>query len=301
MSNFANRLDWNLLHTFMVVVQEKSMTRGAAALNRTQPAVSQAIQRLEDTAGVTLIERRRTGLVPTPAGQDLLEQIRPIYASISRMPLAFSQAPPTVSGKIVIASIDQVTHPMLDQVISEFFDTHPGVDLEMTNQTTAAILRSVTLGNCTLGISDGVIPPHLEAREIFRERFGLYCSAIHPLAGHRDVSDSALRDEPFIGFTADVLGGKHMGDVTAYRARASIGQRVRGQSSFVTDVRRMIEMGLGIGFLPQHLAAPFEKSGQLWRLPPYDDPPEAPVYQVTNPAIQLSAAEELFLKALAEA
>ena len=274
------------------------MTKAAEVLHRTQPAVSQAIKRLEDTAGVILIERRRAGLVPTQAGQELLEQIRPIFASISRMPLAFSQAPKTVSGKIILASIDQVDCPEIDQAIASFFRDHPAVDLEVNIETTAKILRAITLGTATLGISDGIIPANLRSRELLTERFGLFCGNTHRLAGQVDVPDNDLRTEPFIGFTADVLGGKHMGDVTAYRAKASIGQRVRGQSAYVTQVRRMIELGLGIGFLPLHLAEPYVEKRKLWRLPPYADEPEAKIYLATNPAIQLSEAEKVFLEYL---
>ena len=298
MSNFAKQLDWNLLHSFMVVLQEKSMTKAAEALHRTQPAVSQAIKRLEETAGVPLIERRKTGHVPSRAGQDLLEQIRPIYASISRMPLAFSEAPNSVSGKITIASIDQIQSAEMDKVLSGFFKKYPGVDLEMTTATTTSILRSVKLGTCTIGISDGVIPENLLANELLKEEFGLYCGQSHRLSGQKDVPDNELRAEPFVGFTADVLGGKHMGGVTAYRAHASIGQRVRGQSAYVQDVRRMIELGLGIGFLPLHLAERHAARGTIWRLPPYSDLPSAKVYVVSNPEIQFSTAETLFLESL---
>ena len=126
------------------------------------------------------------------------------------------------------------------------------------------------------------------------ERFGLFCGTTHRLNGRRNVSDSELRAEPFIGFNADVLGGKHMSDVTAYRAKTSIGQHVRGQSAYVSEVRRMIELGLGIGFLPLHLAEPFVTEGSLWRLPPYSDEPTAQIYLVTNPEIQLSEPERFF-------
>ncbi|QGX99587.1 LysR family transcriptional regulator [Roseovarius faecimaris] len=294
MSDFANKLDWNLLRVFMVVMQEKNMTKAAAALYRTQPAVSQAMKRLEESAGVQLFERRRSGLLPTRAGQELLEQIRPIFASIARMPQTFSHAPRAVSGKVVLAAIDQVMSPEIDRAIEQFFYDHPAVDLEITIETTEKILRAVTLGTVTLGITDGTIPDGLEARELLRERFGLFCGRNHPLYGRRDVSISDLRAEPFIGFNADVLGGKHMNDVTAYRAKVSIGQRVRGQSPYVNQVRRMIELGLGIGFLPLHLAEPFVAKGSLWRLPPYSEEPSARVYLVTNSEIQLSEAEKLF-------
>ena len=101
-----------------------------------------------------------------------------------------------------------------------------------------------------------------------------------------------------MGFTADVLGGQHMGDVTAYRAKSSIGQKVRGLSSYVSEVRRMIECGFGIGFLPLHFAAPHLAAGRIWRLPPYDDEPSAPVFLISNPSILLSRADQLFMEML---
>lgn len=54
-----DRLDWNLLRTFLVIVQERSFSRAAIRLHITQPAVSQALKRLEDTLGCTLVVSAR--------------------------------------------------------------------------------------------------------------------------------------------------------------------------------------------------------------------------------------------------
>ena len=56
----------------------------------------------------------------------------------------------------------------------------------------------------------------------------------------------------------------------------------------------MIELGLGIGFLPLHLAEPYVVKGNLLRLPPFSKEPSAQIYLVTNPEIHLSEAEKLF-------
>jgi len=132
MADFASRLDWNLLHTFLVVVQERSMTKAAQKLHRTQPAMSQAIRRLEDAAGVRLLQRDRLGLIPTPAGEILLEQVRSVYATVSRMPIALEGASDDVSGKIVIATVDSVVSDVLDGLFGDFFAQPPAVDLEIS-------------------------------------------------------------------------------------------------------------------------------------------------------------------------
>jgi len=58
LERFAHNLDWNLLRTFVVVVEEGSITSAANRLLLQQPAVSMALKRLEQTTGHRLIDRR---------------------------------------------------------------------------------------------------------------------------------------------------------------------------------------------------------------------------------------------------
>ncbi|MES0826452.1 LysR family transcriptional regulator [Ruegeria sp. SCP11] len=296
MSDFARNLDWNLLYTFMVVVQNESMTKAAEELLRSQPAVSLAVKRLEKSTGKRLLMRKGNSFTVTPAGQALYDRATEVYSTISRLPLTFEKAPRALTGKIRIASIDHVESRDLNARLTRFFEKYPNVELEILVATTADVIRMVERGSVTFGLCDGVIPQSLSASELLSERFGLYCGPNSHLAGRTDLTPMDLRGEPFIGFTADVLGGSHMGDVTAFRASASIGQYVRGQSSQVNEVRRMIECGLGIGFLPIHLADPYAARGNLFRLPPYENEPSATVYLIVNQAVSLSEAEQLLLE-----
>ena len=296
MSDFARNLNWNLLHTFMVVVQNRSITKAAEELLRTQPAVSLAIKQLEEKTGAALLARSGNRISVTPAGLALFEQASEIYSTISRLPLVFEQAPKSLAGNIRIATIDEVESADFDDQLSEFFTKFPGVTLEIEVATTVDVIRMVEVGSATLGISDGVIPRSFTRRELIKERFGLYCGARYHLSDRRDVTVDDLRGEPFIGFTADVLGGSHMGNVTAFRASASMGQHVRARSSYVNEVKRMISCGMGIGFLPTHLGDSYVKSRELFRLPPYENEPEAKIYLISNPSTRLSDAEKVFLE-----
>src|ERR1700753_4314815 len=86
-TRFLNdRLDWNLLRTFLVIMQERSVSRAAARLHLTQPAVSQALKRLEDTLGRHLIHRRGPHFEPTRAGEEVYRIAIDIYGHISRLP-----------------------------------------------------------------------------------------------------------------------------------------------------------------------------------------------------------------------
>lgn len=298
MDKFARNLDWNLLYTFMVIVQEQKLTIAAERLFVTQPAVSLALKRLEEYLGVQLLRRGGLNLETTVAGEAVYKEACKVYASISRLPIALEHAPKSVAGRVTIATISQVMSDELDKTLSNFFSNHPKADLSIQVMTTAEIIRAVELGRVTLGVCDGIIPNSLIKRLLRQEEFALFCGATHPLFGKENLSLENLREHPFVSFTADVLGGKHMGDVTALRAKASIGQFVRGQSSNVNELRRMIEFGLGIGFLPVHIAEPFERLDRLWRLPPYENLPTAEIFLIYNDATKFSPAERVFLSQL---
>ncbi|MGE8671988.1 MAG: LysR family transcriptional regulator, partial [Achromobacter kerstersii] len=65
------RMDWNLLRTFMFVVQERGVGRAAQALHLSQPAVSQALKRLEDAVGGMLLHRRNGEFRLTGLGDEI--------------------------------------------------------------------------------------------------------------------------------------------------------------------------------------------------------------------------------------
>src|SRR5258705_10770773 len=67
----GERLDWNLLRTFLVIVQERSISGAAAKLHVTQSAVSQALKRLEDQLQRRLIEPHNTALTVANRGDEL--------------------------------------------------------------------------------------------------------------------------------------------------------------------------------------------------------------------------------------
>ena len=66
-------------------------------------------------------------------------------------------------------------------------------------------------------------------------------------------------------------------------------------SSHVEEVIRLIAANIGIGMLPDHLAAPHVATAALWQLPPYDTLPIAEVFRITNPIAILNPAEIAFL------
>lgn len=300
LERFVHHLDWNLLRTFVVLVEEGSITAAANRLLLQQPAVSMALKRLEQTVGHRLIDRRPGRFQLTEAGDSLYRRSREIFAAVVRLPNSLDTAGEDITGHVSIHAVSHVHHPAWDEKIAEFFVLHPKVTLSVTVETTTDVINSLERNVATIGLCDGIIPERLSKALYKRERYALYCGRGHRLFGVADASLNDLRGDPYVAFTADVLGGQHMNAVTAVRAVGSFGQEVRAVSSHVEEVIRLIAGNVGIGMLPDHLAEDWVGSGRLWQLPPYDVLPTTDVFRITNPNSILNPAETAFIAHVAD-
>ena len=100
-----DRLDWNLLRTYLVIGQEGSMSRAAARLHITQSAVSQALKRLEEQLECVLIARSGRRFDLTETGEEVLRIATDIYGDISRLGTVVESRHDDVVGKIRILSL----------------------------------------------------------------------------------------------------------------------------------------------------------------------------------------------------
>lgn len=296
LERFASRLDWNLLRTYVVIVQERSITNAAERLCLQQPTVSAALKRLESTLEYQLISRGRGHFELTMAGQKLYEEAMSIYRTVSRLNEWVSDPEEDILGHVRIITISHVVSDRLDKALRQFFKKHPKVTVSTEVATTAEVINAVEKNLATFGVCDGIVPEHFEHYDLMSESYALYCGQSHPLFKQEDLKISDLRGEAYVAFTSDVLGGEHMGSVTAMRAQASIGQNVRASSCNVEEVCRMIINGVGIGVLPQHLADQHVQSNKLFQLPPYESLPEAEVRLLMNPHAKLNIAEKSLIK-----
>lgn len=294
----SRELDWNLLHVFMVIVQEGGITRAADRLLLRQPSVSNALKRLEQQLDRRLIERARGRFQLTEAGRLLYRECVEIYGSVSRLAVMLRDSREAVAGEISIAAASHVVCPFYDQVLSEFQATHPHISYSIEISTSSVVQQKVLQKEATMGFCLVSEPhPRLHYEHLFREHFGFFCGPRHRLFGRRGLSLSVLRHEAFVSFKTDQLSDA-LRPVALLREQVGMGGRIVGTSSHLEEVRRMIIAGLGIGPLPIHVVERDVREGLLWRLPPYDEPPIIDIYLVTNPRMNHSRAESLFVEAL---
>jgi DNA-binding transcriptional LysR family regulator len=294
----ARDLDWNLLRTFMVIVQEASFTGAARRLRLRQPSVSQALKRLEVRLGQRLIDRGPALFRLTAAGNAMYRECVDIYGNVARMSVLTLSAGDEIAGHVRIAMASHVVSPVLDESLMAIHAGHPkatyGIEIASSVEVMNAVLgKSASFGICLVNQRSA----QLEYEQMYREYFGFFCGPRHPLFGRRGLRLRDLRGHASVSFQTDQISDA-LRSVALLRARHGLDDRVVGFSSHLEEVRRMIVAGLGIGPLPIHVVERDVRDGLLWRLPPYKTPPAVDVYLIWNPHCRLNRAEDAFLTAL---
>lgn len=294
-AHFARQLDWNLLRTFIAIVQEGGITAAADRLLLKQPSVSNALKRLEDRIGKRLIDRSPVHFRVTDAGKALFQEALEIQGSIARLTVAVRDIQDEIRGHVRIRMASHVTFPVLDDVLRDFCAENRHATLDIGVHTSKEVVRAVlekkaSLGICLVHKQD----PNLTYDHMYREYFGFFCGPHHRLFGKSGLELGDLEGETAVSFATDQLADA-LRPVAILRTLVNLDADIRATSSHLEEVRRLIISGVGIGPLPIHVVSRDVRDGLLWQLPPYDAPPAIEIYLVTNPRSRLNRAEERFI------
>jgi DNA-binding transcriptional LysR family regulator len=296
----AWNLDWNLLRTFMVIVQEKSITAAANRLKLKQPTVSNALKRLEQCLGSDLIRRGPRSFEVTVRGKSLYRECTSIFGTVNRLSCALEEAGEEVSGTVQLSMASHVMCPLLDETLEAFHRLHPLACISIDISSSKDVIRSILEKKSAVGIclvNEQV--PELDYRHLYTEHFGFFCGPRHRLFGKKELSMKDLRGEQCVSFRTDQLNDV-LQAVTLLRIRADFDKNIAGMSSNLEEIRRMVIAGLGIGALPVHVVEREVKDGLLFRLPPYANLPPINIWLVSHPEARLNQAEREFLRMLGD-
>jgi len=248
------RFDLVDLRLFIAVVEAGSISRGAQAAHLALASASARISGMEAVLGVPLLERRRRGVTPTPAGRSLLHHARTVTRQIEQMRgdlRAFGQG---LKGEIRMMSNTAALVTLLPAALRVFLADHPDVDIDVGEETSGEIVRAVLERRAEFGIiADSVETGGLETIALGLDRLAVLMPVEHPLAQEEAVAFDALLDEPFVGLSAGALHN-HLIE-RAERLGRRLNYRVRLRS--FDAVARLVEAGIGIGIIPLAAATLF--------------------------------------------
>jgi DNA-binding transcriptional LysR family regulator len=292
----SDRLDWNLMRTYLAIGQEKSISRAAAKLFITQSAVSQSLKRLEEQLECALILRRGPRFYLTPAGEEVLQIAEEVYGNMSRLAATVKNPEDDIAGKVRVLSISQVQSALYDDFLADFHRNHPRVELEVEVMRSSDIQSSLNQKTATVGVGLCRFPQaKLERRQLMRQRYAFFCGKRHRLFGQRRLPLEALMGENFVSFTSDQIGG-NLSPLTMFRDQQGFTGKVVASSSSFEEIRRLIIAGYGIGCLPEHLVDIDLHNGLIWRLPPAEGVVDVDVFLMWNREQRMNRAETVFVE-----
>lgn len=157
-----SRLDLNLLVIFEVLMTERSVSRAAVRLSRTQSAVSHSLARLRDQLGDPLLVKVGGGMAPSPFAQQLIEDVRPLLRSIQRIVSPPDPFEPSSSRRVFRAAIADFVPTLLPRVVGEVRRQAPAASVEWlapSAQTLLAVAESqidLALVSSSVALPEGV-------------------------------------------------------------------------------------------------------------------------------------------------
>ena len=293
-------LDWNLLRVFVVVAEEGGITRAANKLLRTQPTVSSALKRLEESIGRQLIVRGGGRFELTDHGTILYREASRISDSLRHLDTMLHEADDDVTGSIRIAMASYVVFPPFDAILGSFHDLYPKVTFTLDVMPSKQVIATTSDGLCSLGICLLAKPQkHLTTHVLYREKFGFFCGTNHPLYGRTDVRLKELQDSTYVALKTDQIADA-LHPIAKIRQKYGLGGEPTGTSSHVEEIRRMIVAGLGIGSLPVHAMERDMRDGRLWRIPLTIEEPTLDVHIAINERAMKDRGERAFIARLVD-
>jgi DNA-binding transcriptional LysR family regulator len=240
------------LRTLLVVSEQRSFTRAAALLHRSQPAVSLAVRRLEERMGTALFTRETKRPELTDAGRLLVGYAQEMWAVQGAARLALAELRGLRNGEVRIGVNETLTNALLP-LVGEFRQAYPGIRVGVTPVRDDDVIGRLSRAELDLGAVD-VAPPHtgFDTVVIGTDRWVLVVPPAHAWAGRPSMALSDLDDTKIIGIADDRR-------LDARLALPCEGHGTTAQVDLTLPsldaLKRAVEQGFGVAVLPHSAVA----------------------------------------------
>lgn len=240
-------MNLRFVEAFYWVAALKSMTRAAEKLFLTQSAVSSRITALEDELGVLLVDRRDRRFRLTPAGARFLSYADRLLA-LQRDLRGEMRAGVAAPAALRIGAIESVLHSWLIPMLEALRRREPGLELELTVETTPVLLEQIRRGGLDLVFAaapaggDGIRSVALPSMEMVFVGRGRRAGALAlQRIAEQDVLTFQRGSQPYVAL------------MDLFRSARVAPRRVHPVSSIAAMVK-LVESGFGLATLPRAVA-----------------------------------------------
>jgi len=245
------------------VAEERSFSKAAVRLHRTQPAVSQVIRKLEASVGETLFDRAARDGSLTAAGVLLHDYALRLLALRREAASALGELKSLERGRLQLAA-NEYTCMYLLQAIDRYRREFPQISVAVHRMLASHIPDELNLRTFELGmISFKPDPAQFRTIAVYGDSLALIVSPSHPLAGAERVSIADLGEETFIAHNvASPLRRKVLEAFQRYRTPLNMGIEL----PTIEAIKRFVAMGNGVALVPHLTVARELETGDLVRV-----------------------------------
>jgi len=253
-------MDLAELRVFLAVAGERSFSRAAAKLHRTQPAVSQAIRRLEEAVGERLFDRSSKDGTLTEAGRVLRDYAERLHRLSEEAQRSVRELRDLQRGRVLVGSNEGGVHILLP-LIEKFREKHPRILVDVRRVPARQVGVEVAQGSLDFGVM--TFDPgdkRLNALAIGADELVLLIYPGHRFAGRETVSMSEFAQETVIAHS-DPSPARDQVLRQAELRHAPINIQIALPS--LEGIKRAVEHKLGVALLPRRCALAELARGQL--------------------------------------
>ncbi len=237
------------IEVFHALMTSGNMTEAAAKLHVSQPAVSQVLKHAEQTLGLTLFQRFKGRLVPTPEARALLPEVDDIFARLEALDRTAQGLRNSAAGTVMVAAIPAIASFVLPGLLSSFAAKRPQsrIVLRVLSSSQAqSSVRELKSDFALIHQPGGVLDTTLQSEVLHRGEVTCVMPRRHALASRRSVSPADLASMPLItpGPQSD-LGAR----IEASFVALGVPRNVRIESSSSLAAIFMVTSGLGVALV----------------------------------------------------
>lgn len=284
------------LKIFCDVVDMASFSRAAEANDVSQSNASQVVHHLEEHLSVQLIDRSKRPFLVTPEGKRFHEGCRVIVQRYDDLEREVRSLHEEVAARLTVASIYSVGLAHMSRYLREFLAAHPKADVRLEYVHPHRVYEAVDQGQADLGlISYPAESVSLAALPWRAEPMVLVCYPQHPLTRQRSVRLEALHGEPLVAFQP---GLKIRDEIDRVLELRNVAVQVTLEFDNIETMKRAIEIGAGIGLLPEPTIAREIETGTLVQIPIEGQPLVRPLGIIHRRDRNLSETARQFIRML---
>jgi DNA-binding transcriptional LysR family regulator len=247
----------NTLHlqTFLAVVEAGSYSAAAERLHMSQPAVSQHIRTLESQLdNVRLFRRVGQQMLPTHAGEELVDSAREMLALAARAEENIRALRGQVSGRVTIGCTPSSGERVLPPLLTSFRSRFPAISVAVTMAPLETLLEWLTTQHVQiLLVEEQQRRRGWESQVLGVERIGLLAPRGHALLQQEQVPPGMLRNQPLILPRGGTPLRRIIEDGLRRRGVGTADMAVALEADGITLMIQAVREGLGLAFIPQVL------------------------------------------------